>query len=93
MTTMRFMSTLKGHPTKFVNFDSSPGRAIAKKMGDGEWDEGSYHSELKEENPGGEKIYEISLRRAHRSDVVPPPPNPNPLVVVGILTYVPPRYV
>ena len=91
MATMRFMSTLRGQPTKCVRFDSSPGRAIAKKLGDGMWDEDSYKAELKETN-GDEKVYEVSLRRAFHTEEYPAPPNPNPLEVVGMLTYTPPSY-
>lgn len=85
MTTMRFMSTLAGQPTKFVKFDSSPGRAIAKKLGDGMWDERSYESRLVEELPGGDQVYEIRLRRAETDSN----PGPHPLEKVGILRYEP----
>lgn len=91
MSTMGFMSTLRGQPARFVHFDSSPGRAIAKTLGDGLWDENSYHAELKETN-GDEKVYEVSLRRNHHTEEYPAPPNPNPLEKVGILTYTPPTY-
>ncbi len=88
MSTMRFMSTLRGQPTKVVVFDSSPGRAIAKKLGDGLWDERSYKSELKEQNQD-ETVWEVSLRRN-------PPPDDlcrvMPMEVVGILHHTPARY-
>lgn len=87
MTTMRFMSTLAGQPPKFVKFDSSPGRAISKRLGDGEWDEKSYHSELKETH-GDEQVYEVSLRRASTDSN----PGPHKLEKVGILRYTPPSY-
>jgi hypothetical protein len=80
------MSTLAGQPTKFVKFDSSPGRAIAKKLGDGMWDEKSYHSTYIETLPGGEEVYEIRLRRAQTDSN----PGPHPPEKVGILRYEPP---
>ena len=87
MTTMRFMSTLAGQPPRCVNFDSSPGRAIAKKLGDGLWDERSYKSELKEDR-GDEQVYEVRMRR-NETDTNP---GPHPLEKVGILTYHKPSY-
>jgi hypothetical protein len=86
MTTMRFMSTLRGQPSKVVKFDSSPGRAIAKKLGDGLWDETSYRAELKE---GGDddQVYEVQLRMRETESN----PGPHKHQVVGILHWERPR--
>jgi hypothetical protein len=83
---MRFMSTVDGQPTKFVRFDSSPGRAIAKKLGDGTWDETSYKAVLMEDR-GDEKTYEVYLRRARNESF----PDPFPHEKVGILHWTDPR--
>lgn len=83
MPSMRFMSTLAGRPPKLIRFDSSPGRAIAKCLGDGEWDEKSYRSELKETLVGGEEVYEIHMQRASTECS----PGPHPHVKVGIIHY------
>lgn len=80
MTTMRFMSTIAGQPTKFVKFDSSPGRAIAKRLGDGLWDERSYKSELKEDDVD-EQTYEVRMRMLETESN----PGPHELQKVGIL--------
>lgn len=86
MTTMRFMSTIKGQPTKFVKFDSSPGRAIAKKLGDGLWDEKSYKAELKE-GDDNDQVYEVSLTQLETETN----PGPHQSTVVGILRWTRPR--
>lgn len=88
MGSMRFMSCPRGNnPVKYVVFDSSPGRAIARKLGG--LDEKSYHSELKESRlDGSELVYEISMRRESTRTS----PGPHPLEKVGMLTYRKPNF-
>lgn len=86
MGTMRFMSTPSDPKVlpKIFSFDSSPGRAIGQALGAGNWDESSYKSELKEELPGGEKVYEVKMARRITES------NPNPVPEkVGIIHYMP----
>lgn len=61
MSTMRFMSTPLDPKVlpKIFSFDSSPGRAIAQALGN--LDEKSYQAELKEELPGDERVYEVTM--------------------------------
>jgi hypothetical protein len=71
---------------KIFSFDSSPGRAIAQALGN--LDEKSYQSELKEILPGGDEVYEVSMRRMETESS----PGPHPLQKVGVLTYSLPRW-
>jgi hypothetical protein len=84
MPSMRFMSTLDGRPPKMIRFDSSPGLAISRALGD--LDEKSYQAELKETMVGGEEVYEVKMRRASTECS----PGPHPLTKVGVLHYTKP---
>ncbi len=84
MGSMRFMSCpedLRVLP-KFISFDSSPGRAISRALGD--LDENTYEATLKEESYNGDiRVMEIRMRRESTESS----PGPHPLKKVGVLTW------
>lgn len=90
MASMHFMSCPQvSDIPKIVHFDSSPGRAIAKRLGDGLWDENSYRAELMEGDPETEATYRVFLRRN------PPVSQPDQILPeekVGTLRYTKPSW-
>lgn len=91
MASMNFMScpTVTDGMPKFVKFDSSPGRAIAKRLGDGLWDERTYRSVLREGDGETSGLYDVYLRRNPPLDE---PDKVMPEVKVGTLRYEKPSW-
>jgi hypothetical protein len=84
VASMRFMSCSKDprKSPKVMEFDSSPGRAIAQLLGAGIWDERSYRAELMEDR-GDEQVYEIHMTRLKTAY----DPSDHQPQKVGLLTY------
>jgi hypothetical protein len=87
MASMRFISYSSDSRVlpKIIRFDSSPGWAIARAMGN--LDPNSYKSELKEQS-AGEKVFEIKMRQAPTECN----PGPHPLRKVGTIFWTEPKF-
>lgn len=89
MGSMRFVSCPEGNKVlpKVITFDSSPGWAISRAMGD--LDPKSYTPILREEKGDGtEKVFEIQMRRA----ITECNPGPHPLKKVGNIFWSKPTF-
>jgi hypothetical protein len=87
MGSMRFVSCPEGNKVlpKVINFDSSPGWAISRAMGN--LDPNSYTPILREEN-GNDKVYEVQMRLASTECN----PGPHPLKKVGNIFWSKPTF-
>ena len=87
MASMRFVSCPSDPKVlpKVIKFDSSPGWAIARALGN--LDPDSYTPELKEER-AGEKCFEIKMRLAATECS----PGPHPLKKVGNIFWTQPTF-